>query len=102
MGSLLRVRPLIRLDGVVHELGKERSRQRGIARLKQIVRDMAPVEEVAVMHSTTPDEASAVADDLSDLLAGGKEPIVARMGPVVGTYAGPGVLGIGVLCSSGS
>ncbi len=102
MGSLLRVRPMIRLDGVVHELGKERSRQRGIARLKQIVRDMAPIDEVSVMHSTTPDEASAVADELSDLLADDKKPIVARMGPVVGTYAGPGVLGMGVLRSSGS
>ena len=102
MGSLLRVRPLIRLDGVVHEMGKERSRQRGIARLKQTVRDLAPVDEISVMHSTTPDEASTVAADLSDLLSDDKEPIVARMGPVVGTYAGPGVLGMGVLRSSGS
>ena len=102
MGSLLRVRPMIRLDGVVHELGKERSRQRGIARLKQIVRDMAPVDEISVMHSTTPDEASAVADELSDLLDGDKKPIVARLGPVVGTYAGPGALGMGVLRSSDS
>ena len=63
---------------------------------------LAPIDEVSVMHSTTPDEASSVADELSDLLAGDKEPIVARMGPVVGTYAGPGVLGMGVLRSSGS
>ena len=53
------------------------------------------------MHSTTPDDALGVAQDLSDLLPEGKEPIIARVGPVIGTYAGPGVLGIGVLRSAG-
>ena len=29
LGSLLRIKPMLRIDGEVHELGKERSRRRG-------------------------------------------------------------------------
>jgi DegV family protein with EDD domain len=100
IGSLLRIRPMIIIrDGEVHELAKERSRPRGIQRLQRTARDFAPVDELAVLYSTTPDDARAVADDLSDLLPDSKEPIIARFGPVVGTYAGPGALGLGLLRS---
>ncbi len=100
IGSLLRIRPMIIIrDGEVHELAKERSRSRGIGRLQSTARDFAPVDELAVIHSTTPDDARAVADELSDLLPDSKEPIIARFGPVVGTYAGPGALGLGLLRS---
>ena len=100
IGSLLRIRPMIIIrDGEVHELGKERSRPRGIARLQRTARDFAPVDELAVIYSTTPDDARAVADNLRDLLPDSKEPIIARYGPVIGTYAGPGALGLGLLRS---
>ena len=100
LGSLLRIKPMLRIDGEVHELGKERSRRRGISRLKEIARSFSPIDELAVIHGTTPDDALAVAQNLSDLLPEGKEPIVARVGPVIGTYAGPGVVGIGLLRSA--
>jgi len=101
LGSLLRIRPMLRIDGEVHELGKERSRRRGISRLQEVARGFSPIDELAVIYSTTPDDALAVSQNLSDLLPEGTEPIVARVGPVVGTYAGPGVVGIGVLRSVG-
>lgn len=101
LGSLLRIRPMLRIDGEVHELGKERSRRRGISRLQEVARGFSPIDELAVIYSTTPDDALTVSQNLSDLLPEGTEPIVARVGPVVGTYAGPGVIGIGVLRSVG-
>ena len=103
LGSLLRIKPLIIIrDGVVHELGKERSRRRGIDRLERAAREYAPLDEMSVMYSTTPDEAKAVAEGLGDLLPGDKKPIIARFGPIIGTYAGPGVLGLGLLRSGGT
>jgi DegV family protein with EDD domain len=102
VGSLLKIRPMIRIEGEVHELGKERSRKRGIARLEQIARETGPLEELSVIYSTDPDDACALADNLGDLLPEGKEPIIARFGPVIGTYAGPGALGIGLLRAKGS
>ena len=103
LGSLFKIKPLIIIrDGVVAELGKERSRRRGIERLENEAREFAPFEEIAVMYSTTPEDAEAVAEDLGDLLPGGTKPIIARFGPVIGTYAGPGVVGLGLLSFGGA
>ncbi len=99
-GKLLRIRPMIIIrEGVVHELAKERTRARGIARLQRTAREFAPLEDLAVMYSTTPDDAADIADSLRDVLPDGKEPIVARFGPVIGTYTGPGALGLGLFRS---
>ena len=101
VGVLLRIRPLVIVrDGEVHELAKERTRTRGVARLQTVARGFAPVEELSVLYSTTPDDAHSLARDLSDLLPEGKKAVMARFGPVLGTYVGPGAVGIGLLRSA--
>ena len=97
LGSLLKIRPMIRVEGEVHEMGKERSRQRGIARLQKTAVESGELAGLAVMHSTTPDDAVKIGEELRKLLPEGKEPVISQFGPVIGTYAGPGALGIGLL-----
>lgn len=98
LGTLLKIKPMVIVrEGEVHELGKERTRARGIARLDRTAREFAPIEEMSILYSTTPDEARALAQTVRDLLPDGKEPLIARFGPVLGTYVGPGALGIGLL-----
>ena len=100
LGTVLRIRPMIEIrDGEVHELAKERTRARAIARLEAVAREYAPLEELSVVYSTTPEDAHGVASRLRDLLPGDKAPIVTRVGPVVGTYSGPGCLAVGLLRS---
>ena len=99
-GSLLKIKPMIIVrDGEVHPLGRTRTFPRGLAKMKEVVRGFAPVEALAVMHSTTPEVASEVADDLKDMLPEGLEPHIARFGPALGVYAGPGALGIALVQS---
>ncbi len=98
LGSVLKIKPMIVIrDGQVHELAKARTTSKAVAKLKQVARAYAPAETICVLHSTTPDVARQVADDLRDMLPDGTEPLVARFGPVIGTYAGPGAVGVGVL-----
>jgi fatty acid-binding protein DegV len=52
-----------------------------------------PLEDLAVVYSTTPDDAQVLAQRLQPFLPNGKV-IVRQIWPVVGTYLGPGVLGI--------
>ena len=100
LGTILRIKPLIiARDGIAHELGKERSRQRGMSRLQQIAKEFAPIEKMAVSYTTSSDDAYILADSLRELLPDGKEPLIVRIGPVIGTYAGPGALGISLLRS---
>ena len=98
LGSILKIKPMIILkDGEAHPLGKARTFSKGLAMMKQTARDFAPVESLAVMHSTISEIAAEVAADLSDLLPEGAEPFVTRFGPTLGVYTGPGAIGIALL-----
>ena len=94
-GSVLSIKPLLTIqEGEVHPLEKVRTRGKGVARLVQLVQEAAPLQSMAVLYTTTEDEARALAERLGPCVPGG-EVVVGRLGTVVGTYAGPGLLGVG-------
>lgn len=98
MGSVLNIKPMIIVqDGEVHPLGRARTFRNALTRLKEAAAEFAPMESLAVMHSTTPGIAQEVADDLKDLLQEGVGPHITRFGPALGVYAGPGALGIALI-----
>jgi len=97
LGSLLHVKPLIAFrDGVPWPLERVRTRARALDRLDELARALPSVRDMAVMYSTTPDEAAALADRLVACCP--RERImVARLGPVLGTHVGPGALAVAAL-----
>jgi DegV family protein with EDD domain len=98
IGSVLKIKPMIIVrDGEVTPLSKARTFQKALVKMKQTARDFGPLESLAIMHSTTPEAAAAVADDLKDLLPEGNEPFVARFGSALGVHTGPGAIGIALL-----
>ena len=98
LATLLSIKPMIILrEGIVDELGKERTHKKGVARLRRVTEDFAPLEELCVNYTTTPDEARAFAEELQQLLPDGTEPLLAQIGPAVGTYTGPAALGVSLL-----
>ena len=73
LGGLLNVKPLLTIrDGEVHPLERARTRSRAVARLVELVRQAAPVRELAVMHSTTPEDAEELARRVAPLLSEGE------------------------------
>ncbi|HZP29141.1 MAG TPA: DegV family protein [Acidimicrobiia bacterium] len=92
LGSMLSIKPVVEVrDGVVEEAGKVRTRSKALQVLVDHVRAQ-PVENLAVLHGNAPD-----VDELLDLL----DPIVPKadivtgvVGPVIGTHAGPRVIGV--------
>ena len=103
LGSVLNIKPiLIMKDGEVHELGKARTFSKGIRRLRDIITGFAPIEALCVLYTTTPDLAHEISQDLSDLLPEGENPMVLRVGPTIGTYTGPGVIGISLISQNSS
>jgi len=91
-GNLLDVKPIITFaDGAVHPGGRVRSRRKAIAAVLAHLDSITDLAEVGVVHSD--------AEELDEFLAslaerGHTDPLIGRMGPVVGTHAGPGVLGV--------
>lgn len=98
LGSVLQIKPMITVqDGEVHELGKARTFAKALVKLRETAQGLAPADSLAVIHSTTPDAAQAMANELASMLPGGSTPYIARMGPALGVHVGPGAIGIALL-----
>ena len=94
VGSLLRIKPLLTIrDGEAHPLERARTRAKGVDRMCELVQAEMPLKDLAVVYTTTLDEARSLAQRLRSFLPQG-EVILSQVGPVVGTYLGPGVLGV--------
>ena len=96
LGSVLNVKPILTIqDGEAHPVERVRNRQRSLGRLVELTYQMAPVKQLAVIYSTESEEAEALKSRLS-ALPPSKDIVVARFGPTLGTYIGPGGLGVGL------
>ena len=99
LGTLLSIKPILAIkDGEAHPVERVRTRERGLQRLVEIIQGLGPVERLSILHSTAPDDAEALKVRLTGLAPEG-EIIMSRFGPVVGTYLGPGTLGVSVMSS---
>jgi DegV family protein with EDD domain len=94
LGTMLSIKPVIAVrDGVVEEESKQRTRSRSLRYLAEKVRAAGPLYRLAVFSADAPD-----LDEFLGLLEG-IEPVEGRtlfgeVGPVIGTHAGPGAVGV--------
>src|SRR5690606_34888966 len=73
LGSLLKIKPILALvDGEAHAIDRARTRARGIARLKELVTETAPLDAFCILHTTDPELAAELARDLSSFARDGK------------------------------
>lgn len=93
LGSLLSIKPVIEVrDGVVEQESKQRTRSRSLDYLAAKVAAAAPLERLAVSNGAAPDIEALVSRLRSVEVA--HELVVVDLGPVVGTHAGPGAIGV--------
>lgn len=92
LGSLLNVKPMLTLrDGEFRPDGLARTRTMGLKRLINHLRDYPDTEDVAIVHSTTPDEAQKLKQQIGPIFT--RNPIlISRLGPALGVHGGPGTL----------
>jgi len=92
LGSVLNVKPLITMrDGEIVPAGQARTRSKGIERLFDFVKIALNIQELAIVHSTTPDEAGSLKERIASIFD--KRHIhIARLGPALGVHFGPGTL----------
>ena len=94
LGSVLNVKPMLTIrDGEFMPVGQVRSRSKGIERLFSFAGNADNMEDLVIIHSTTPDEAQSLADRINSTLHP-KQVRIARLGPVLGVHGGPGVLAV--------
>lgn len=92
LGSMLSIKPVIDISsGAVAEAGKQRTRRKALAWLRDTVRAAGPVEHLSVMHGEA-DDVGDFCEMLAEVHEGDIR--VRTIGPVVGAHAGQGVLGM--------
>jgi DegV family protein with EDD domain len=93
LGSLLSVKPVIQVqEGVVEQESKQRTRRRALEYLAAKVRSAGPIARLAVCGADAPDM-----DEFLKMLEGAhptSKVLVGDIGPVIGTHAGPGTVGV--------
>jgi DegV family protein with EDD domain len=92
LGTVLSIKPIIEVrDGKVEEGGKQRTRSKALAFLVDKVASYGPIQNLAVLHADCSDVDQFVAM-LSEVYSG--EIIVGDIGPVIGSHAGRGTIGV--------
>lgn len=96
LGSALNIKPILHVkDGRIEPLERVRTRKRAVARLLELVEEKVGKSEAhfAVLHC----EADEAARELGEQVKAKfkcAELVIAEAGPVIGTHAGPGTLGL--------
>jgi DegV family protein with EDD domain len=97
LGGVLNVKPIVSVDrGEVEPVTRVRSRQQGLAKMLELVRGNGPLESICMMHGDALADAEQLRSQLTGLLPE-LEITLGQLGPVVGTYGGPGLVGVALL-----
>lgn len=100
LGSLLKLNPILAIShGEIVPVARVRTRARAIARLCEILWNSGAPEEMCVMGTTNPAEADELAKRLAPLFPP-ERMYRASIGPAIGTYVGPGAVGVSVIWKS--
>ena len=92
MGTLLNVKPILTArNGEIIQLGISRSYNKGIDHLFDFVKNVRNLQDVAISHSTVPEEAKMLKDRIASLIDE-KRIQMCRIGAGLGVHGGPGTL----------
>ena len=101
LGGLLSVRPVLEFrDGEVHPLERVRSRAKAHALLESYAYASGKPERLAFATTTDHERASEMADRAKSQMGLDDVPVF-TIGAAVGTYAGPGCVGVAIVTPAG-
>jgi DegV family protein with EDD domain len=99
LGSALQLKPIVQVkDGAVEPVERVRTYRKAIDRLETTFQETGPYDRAAVLHLGAPDEAERLKERIQQIQPG-LDVSTGQIGTVIGTYAGPGVVGFGGLVS---
>jgi DegV family protein with EDD domain len=98
VGGLLGVRPILGLvDGDVVAVARVRGQARVLETMLDRFVEETPADgpiRVAIAHAQAPEQAAALAAEIARARPQARIELVVPLGPVIGTYGGPGTLGL--------
>jgi DegV family protein with EDD domain len=98
IGGTLKIKPILSLEYEITPVERVRTAKRAFERMVQYAHELQDggSDRWVVQHIQAPEQAERLIDRCRDIF--GSEPIfTSEVGPVIGTYTGPGLLGVGAL-----
>jgi fatty acid-binding protein DegV len=98
VGSALKIKPILTLDGEITPIERVRTSQRALARLTEFLQQLhdGGRDGWVVQHIQAPAQAQKLVDAGREIFR--TEPVfVSEIGPVIGAHVGPGLIGAGAV-----
>jgi DegV family protein with EDD domain len=92
LGTLLHVKPLMKMHDGNATAERVRTRDRAVQRLIELLQEAGALEKVALLHSAAADRAQALLQRVRPILPAG-DILVEEINPTLGAHVGPGVIG---------
>ena len=92
LGSVLQIKPLLKMYDGEPTAERVRTRKRATERLISLLSDLVPLEQVALVHTHAPERAEDLRQRVQHLLPEGEVPSM-DITPVIGAHIGPGAVG---------
>jgi DegV family protein with EDD domain len=96
LGGTLKIKPILSLEYEITPVERVRTAGRAFERMVDYARELydSGADGWVVQHIQAPDQAQRLTDRCREIF--GSEPIFfSEVGPVIGTYTGPGLIGVG-------
>ena len=102
LGSTLRIKPILTVQGEITPVERVRTSRRAFERMVDLLRERAEAgaDGWMVQHIQAPEEAAELAARGTEVFGGIPPRVISEIGPVIGTHVGPGLLGVGGLPGS--
>ena len=96
LGSLLKVKPIIRVHGgQITSRGRQRAWSRAEATLRELTRAEAPLDRLALLHVANRAGAERFLESIKDIAP--SDSLIVEATPTIGTHVGPGAIGVATL-----
>jgi DegV family protein with EDD domain len=99
LGTLLQVKPLLRMYDGKPTVERVRTASGATRRVIEILNELAPLEQAAVVHTHAPGRAEQLCRRVRHLLPAGNT-LSMDITPVIGAHIGPGAVGFAVVQSA--
>ena len=93
LGSLLILKPIIKMNNGVTDLEKTRTITGSHRRLIELVEEKGKLEELAFVHTHAPEKIARLQEEAAYLVPQGLPAMVGEVTPVIGSHIGPGAVG---------
>ncbi len=98
VGKILNFKPIIgSANGIIDAFGRGRSNTACMIKLEELVKSTGEIESIGIVYSTDKSLADKFSEQITQNLKLEKPPKSYQIGPVIGVYGGPNVIGVGII-----